>query len=122
MSEEPKTETHYTYETGETAAILQGTGEITIKDFFIYTKGGEIACTLDAKFDLKDIHPESHAWILNLLLGQRMHLSGPSDEDAQRQARQSVRYKERKAEYTALPWHKRLFRKRPWYSDPENDE
>ena len=120
--EEPKQETHFTYATGETAAILYPKdSSITIKDFFVYAKGGEIVCSLDAKFDFSDIHPDSHACVANMLLGRRMHLSGPSDESARESARQSARYHERKAERAALPWYKRIFVKQPWYSDPEND-
>jgi len=70
---------------------------------------------LDAKFDFSDIHPDSQAWVVNLLLGRRMELLGPTDEVVREDERQSERYRERKAEYSKLPWHKRLFRKPPRY-------
>jgi hypothetical protein len=114
--------TEFKYETGELAAVLYPTdNSLTIKDFFVYTKGGVPVASLDAKFDFTNIHPDSQAWVANMLLSRRMHLSGPTDEAQAQSDRQSKRYKVRKAERAALPWYKRIFTKQVWYSDPEND-
>ena len=115
--------TRFTSETGETVAVfLQSTGEITIPDFFVYAKGGVVVARLDAKFDLRSIAPDSHAFVANLLVSRKMHLSGLTDEHLARDRRRSERYAARKAEYEAFPWYKRLFTKRPWSHDPENDD
>ena len=112
----------FCYESGETVATLQDTGEFTIVDFFTWTKGGEVVVSLDAKFDLSDIHPENRMFILSMLVGRRMHLVGPSDEQRAKDIRRSDRYDQRKAEYDALPWYRRVFTRRPWRADAENSQ
>ena len=109
-----------TYTTGNSHTIA-GTGEIIIKDFFVYCKGGVPVLSLDAKFDFTDIPPDEHVWVANLLLSRKTRLLGPTDEAAIQMDHRSKRYEDRKTKYEALPWHKKLFAKRPGILDEEND-
>ncbi len=102
------------------AGEIQSTGEVTIKDFFVYCKGGVPVLSLDAKFDFSGIHPDDHTYFAGILLGRRTRLLAQSDEAYARDAKRSERYRERKAEYEALPWWRRLFARRPWSFDDEN--
>jgi len=77
--------------------------------------------TLDAQYDFKDLAPEYHQTALQII-SKRTRLGMQTWEDMERSHRQAERYAKRKAEYEALPWHKKLFAKRPWAYDDENDQ
>lgn len=118
-----KETTNFTYVDGGTAAVLYPSDNtVTIKDFFVYCEGGVPVFSMDAKFDFKDIHPDSQAWVLNLLLSRKTRLMGATPEARARLDRESIRYKERKVEYAALPWYKRIFAKHPSIIDEENSQ
>jgi hypothetical protein len=104
------------------SVVIPASEDVIIKDFFVYCQGGVPVLNLDATFDFNQINPADHAFVLNMLLQQRMRLMGPTEEAMKRDARRSTRYKKRKAEYEALPWYKRVLTQRPGAFDPENEE
>lgn len=99
---------------------LEDADEVVLQGFFVYSQGGKQVLSLDAKFDLRGVHPGDRAWVVGVLRNRAMYLAGPSPEQAQQHARQMRRYRERKAEYEALPWWRRVFTRRPWSTDEEN--
>jgi BMFP domain-containing protein YqiC len=100
-----------TYE-GSNCTIEVGT-EVTIKGFLVIHREGETV-SLDAKVDFEDVPVDLHALVANLLMSKRASLHVPSREEFDRQAEESRRYRERKAEYEALPWYRKFFARRPW--------
>ena len=93
---------------------------VTIKDALQIVQGGKMVGTLDAQYDFKDLAPEYHQTALQII-SKRTRLGMPTWEDMEISRRQGERYKERKAEYEKLSWWERLFAKRPWAYDDEND-
>jgi len=104
------------------AGTIDSDGHVTLQDFFVYRKGGVLALSVGIHFDLAVVDPDSRLWVVEMILTRRMHLHGMTDEDMERSARQNKRYQERKAEFAALPWYKRMFTRRPWAADPENGD
>ena len=94
---------------------------VTIKDALQIVQGGKVVGTLDAQYDFKDLAPEYNQIAIGII-NKRTRLGMQTWEDMEISRRQGERYSERKAEYAALPWWKQLFAKRPWASDPENDD
>ena len=94
---------------------------VTIKDALQIVQGGKVVGTLDAQYDFKDLAPEYHQTALQLV-SKRTRLGMQTWGDMARSHRQAERYRERKEAYEALPWHKKLFAKRPWAYDDENDQ
>lgn len=94
---------------------------VTIKDALQIVQGGKMVGTLDAQYDFKNLPPEYHQIAIGII-NKRTRLGMQTWEDMEISRRQGERYKERKAEYAALSWWRRVFAKRPWASDDENDE
>ena len=98
---------------GHDVTVPGGT-EVTVKDFFVVIRGGEVAARLDAKFDFKNVPQQLHMTIVNTLMSQRTKLMMPTDGAPRRMDLQDQRYRERKKAFAALPWYKRPFAKKPW--------
>lgn len=92
---------------------IPGGTEVIVKDAVIIVQGGRVVARLDAKYDFTDLDPAFHEIVVNLLLGGRIRLGLPTEK----MLRQGERYTERKAEYAALPWWRKLFTKKPWLYD-----
>jgi len=94
---------------------------VTIKDALQIVQGGKMVGTLDAQYDFKDLAPEYHFTALQII-SKRTRLGMQTWEDMEMWDNRHKRYTERKAEYAALPWYKKLLTRRPWFYDDENDD
>jgi len=104
MSDESEPEKHFTFPDGGIGAVLYpADNKLVIKDFFVYCEGGVPKLKLDASFDVSGVHPDSHAWVLRLLLSRKTQLFGATPDVREQMERESDRYRERKVEYAALP-------------------
>jgi hypothetical protein len=104
-----------------TTDITISSNEVTVKDAVTIFQGGVVVVRLDATYDLEGVPAEYHQSIL-AIISRCTQLGMPTWESMDLERQRMEKYHQRKDEYDALPWHKRLFAKRPWMSDSENDE
>ena len=104
-----------------TTDVTIHSNQIVIKDAVTIVQGGEVVVRLDATYDFSGVDPRYHESIFALIL-RCNQLVMPTWDDLRRQQRRLEKYDARIAEFKALPWHKRIFAKRPWLSLIEDDD
>jgi hypothetical protein len=94
---------------------VPGETKIIIADALVFKQGGKIVVRLNAEYDFTEVPPEFHELALRMLFSQqRIRLIVPTEAAMAEEDRRMARYHQRKIEYEALPWWKKLFKSPPW--------
>jgi hypothetical protein len=105
----------------DTTDVTISSNQVTVKDAVTIIQGGVVTVRLDASYNLEGVPAEYHQSIF-ALIARRNQLVMPTWDDLRHHQQQMETYNGRLAKFNELPWYKRIFTKRPWLSDSENDE
>lgn len=97
------------------SVTVPSSSKVTVTDAVVFVQGRRIVGKLDAVYDFAKIDPSLHTLAVQIIMQQRVQLGMhvPKDE-----AEREKKHEKRLAEYNALPWWKRIFKRKPWKYDP----
>jgi hypothetical protein len=104
----------------ENDCTIQVSSKVTVQDALVLKSGGKVVGRLDAVYDFKDLDSQYHMAAARIIQ-KRVCLIIRTEQALARQDKEPEIYRRRKKEFEVLPWWKKLFAKKPWEFNMEEE-